>query len=83
MPSNAARVREAAATNRDALAPLIRVGQKRFKIPAMSIPMVRGNDLLWSDGSVSLAKPLTAIAVMQLAQQVSGDGPESWGHKVS
>ncbi len=88
MPSDAARVRKAAATIRDDLAPLIRAAQKRFKIPAMSIALVRGSDVLWSQGfghadianrqaatgdtgyrAGSLAKPLTAIAVMQLAQQ--------------
>jgi CubicO group peptidase (beta-lactamase class C family) len=84
----AARAREAAATIRKDLIPLIQTAQQRFKIPGMSIVLVRGGDVLWSEGfgladvaaqraatadtlyrAGSLAKPLTAIAVMQLAEK--------------
>lgn len=82
------RVRETVVAMRDGLAPLIRAAQERFKIPAISIALVRGDAVLWSEGfglanvaqkraatpdtlyrAGSLAKPLTAIAVMQLAEQ--------------
>jgi CubicO group peptidase (beta-lactamase class C family) len=85
---DAARAREAAATVRKDLTPLIRAVQKRFEIPGMSVVLVRGGDVLWSEGfgladvtgqraatadtlyrAGSLAKPLTAIAVMQLAEK--------------
>jgi CubicO group peptidase (beta-lactamase class C family) len=70
------------------LAPLIRAAQNRFDIPALSVALVRGDAVLWSEGfgladvarkraatpdtqyrAGSLAKPLTALAVMQLAEQ--------------
>ncbi len=87
-PTDAARVRQAMATIREDLAPLIRAAQERFQIPALSVALVRGEDVLWAEGfgladlarkrtatpdtpyrAGSLAKPLTAIAVMQLAEQ--------------
>jgi len=87
-PADAARVRQTAASIRDDLAPLIRAAQERFKIPALSVVLVRGNAVLWAEGfgladvakkrpatpdtlyrAGSLAKPLTAIAVMQLAER--------------
>jgi CubicO group peptidase (beta-lactamase class C family) len=87
-PTDAARAREAAATIRKDLAPLIGAAQKRFKIPGMSVVLVRGAEVLWSEGfgladvarrrsatantlyrAGSLAKPLTAIGVMQLADK--------------
>ncbi len=88
VPADAGRVREATATVRNDLAPLIRAAQERFQIPALSVVLVRGNEVLWAQGfgladvankraatpdtlyrAGSLAKPLTAIAVMQLAEK--------------
>ena len=73
---------------RDDLAPLIRSAQKRFKVPGISLVLVRGSDVLWAEGfgfanldqripatpdtiyrAGSLAKPFTAMAVMQLAEK--------------
>jgi CubicO group peptidase (beta-lactamase class C family) len=87
VPADATRVVEATATIRDDLAPLIRATQDQIKIPAMSMVLVRGKEVLWAEGfgladvsgkiaatpdtlyrAGSLAKPLTAIAVMQLAE---------------
>ena len=72
---------------RDNLAPLIKGAQERFRIPGISLVLVRGQELLWTEGfghadraggipatprtvyrAGSLAKPFTAIAVMQLAE---------------
>lgn len=91
-PSDANRVREEVAAIRDDLAPLIHSAQERFQIPAMSVALVRGSEVLWSEGfgladvaarraataetlyrTGSLAKPLTAIAVMQLAEKEAID----------
>jgi CubicO group peptidase (beta-lactamase class C family) len=87
VPEEDSRVRDGVATIRKDLAPLIRTVQERFKIPGISVVLVRGNEVLWSEGfgladvakkhvatpdtlyrAGSLAKPLTAIAVMQLAE---------------
>jgi CubicO group peptidase (beta-lactamase class C family) len=86
-PGDETRVRDGVAGIRKDLAPLIRAVQKRFQIPGISAVLVRGNEVLWSEGfgladvakkraatpdtlyrAGSLAKPLTAIAVMQLAE---------------
>ncbi|MFZ0790244.1 MAG: serine hydrolase domain-containing protein, partial [Chromatiaceae bacterium] len=88
LAADTTRLREAVVAMRGDLAPLIQAAQKRFKIPAISIALVRGHAVLWSEGfgladvatrrvatpdtlyrAGSLAKPLTAIAVMQLAEQ--------------
>jgi CubicO group peptidase (beta-lactamase class C family) len=80
--------REAAATIRKDLAPLIREAQERFKIPGISLVLAGNGEVLWAEGfgmadvarqrsatadtlyrAGSLAKPLTAIAVMQLAEK--------------
>ncbi len=72
---------------RDSLAPLIVAAQQKFGIPGISLTLVRGNEVLWSEGfghsdldtsepadrrtiyrAGSLAKPFTAIAVMQLSE---------------
>jgi CubicO group peptidase (beta-lactamase class C family) len=72
---------------RDALAPLVRAAQEKFRIPAVSLVLVRGERVLWAEGfgfadvrhrtpatpatlyrAGSLAKPITATAVMQLAE---------------
>jgi CubicO group peptidase (beta-lactamase class C family) len=72
---------------RDDLAPLISAAQKKFQIPAISLALVRGPGILWTEGfgysdksmdvradphtiyrAGSLAKPITALAVMQLAE---------------
>jgi len=72
---------------RDDLAPLITAAQEKFQIPAISLALVRGPDILWTEGfgygnkemgvradaqtiyrAGSLAKPITALAVMQLAE---------------
>jgi CubicO group peptidase (beta-lactamase class C family) len=72
---------------RDDLAPLIRAAQRKFRIPAISLVLVRGDEVLWQEGfghadtrdgvpagpgtiyrAGSLAKPFTALAVMQLAE---------------
>ena len=87
VPEDADGVREAVATIRRDLTPVIASVQNRFKVPAISLVLVRGNEVLWSEGfgladvekqraatadtlyrAGSLAKPLTAIAVMQLAE---------------
>ena len=84
---DARRVRKGVAALRDDLAPLIHTAQERFQIPAMSVALVRGSDVLWSEGfgladvaarpaataetphrAGSLARRLTAIAVMQLTE---------------
>jgi CubicO group peptidase (beta-lactamase class C family) len=73
---------------RDDLAPLILAAQERFRIPGLSLILVRGNETLWAEGFGfadkasetpanastifrvgSLAKPFTAMAVMQMAEQ--------------
>ncbi len=72
---------------RDQLAPLIGSAQKRFKCPAISLELVTGERVFWSEGfgfgdvardlratprtvfrGGSLAKPLVATAVLQLAE---------------
>lgn len=72
---------------RDDLAPLIGSAQKKYRVPGISLVLVRGGDVLWAEGfgfsdvgrripatpdtvyrAGSLAKPFTAIAVMQLAE---------------
>jgi CubicO group peptidase (beta-lactamase class C family) len=87
-PGDADRIREAAATIRKDLAPLIREAQRRFKIPGISLVLVGNGEVLWTEGfgmadvagqrsatadtlyrAGSLAKPLTAVAVMQLAEK--------------
>lgn len=69
------------------LAPLIVSVQEKYRVPGISVVLVRGDDVLWSEGfgfadlaqkipaapdtvyrAGSLAKPFTAIAVMQLAE---------------
>jgi CubicO group peptidase (beta-lactamase class C family) len=81
------RVHPAVQEIRDSLAPLIEAAQERFQIPGISLVLVRGRDVLWTEGfghadqtqgteatpytvyrAGSLAKPFTAIAVMQLAE---------------
>jgi CubicO group peptidase (beta-lactamase class C family) len=97
-PEDGARFRDSVATIRKDLAPLIRSVQERFKIPGISVVLVRDDEVLWSEGfgladvakkraatpdtlyrAGSLAKPLTAIAVMQLADAgaIDIDGPLS------
>jgi len=72
---------------RDDLAPLIGAAQETYRIPGISLVLVRGDDVLWAEGfgfadlkrrspatpetvyrAGSLAKPITAMAVMQLAE---------------
>ena len=73
---------------RDDLAPLIASAQKKYLVPGISLVLVRGGHILWSEGfgfadlarripatsetvyrAGSLAKPFTAMAVMQLAEK--------------
>jgi len=49
-PADTTRVRDGVAAIRDDLAPLIRAAQERFQIPAMSVVLVRGNEVLWAQG---------------------------------
>jgi CubicO group peptidase (beta-lactamase class C family) len=72
---------------RDNLAPLIIAAQERYRVPGLSLVLVRRDGVLWAEGfghadrergvpagpetvyrAGSLAKPLTATAVMQLAE---------------
>lgn len=88
VPEDDGRVREGVAAIRNDLTPLIQAVQERFKIPGISLVLVRGREPLWAQGfgladvarkqaagadtlyrAGSLAKPLTAIAVMQLAER--------------
>jgi len=73
---------------RDDLAPLIVSAQEKYRVPGISLVLVRGGEILWTEGfgfsdvalgasatpdtvyrSGSLAKPFTAMAVMQLAEE--------------
>jgi len=73
---------------RNDLAPLIRSAQQKYRIPGISLVLVWGDDILWTEGfgladvrnripatpdtvyrAGSLAKPFTAIGVMQLAEK--------------
>ncbi len=84
----AERSRAGVAETRRDLTPLIRKAQERFRIPGVSVVLVRGGEILWAEGfglrdvgknqaatadtpyrAGSLAKPITAIAVMQLAEK--------------
>lgn len=83
---------------RDDLAPLIASAQKKYRVPGISLVLVKGDEILWTEGfgfadialrvpatpdtvyrSGSLAKPFTAMAVMQLAEggEVDIDQPLS------
>jgi hypothetical protein len=87
-----AGVRQSVSTLCNELAPLIQVAQGKFKITAISLVLVLGNQMPWSEGfgfagvarkraatadtlyrAGSLAKPLTAIAVMRLAESSAID----------
>jgi CubicO group peptidase (beta-lactamase class C family) len=80
-------VRDEVRRIRDDLAPLIEAAQEKYRVPGISLVLVRGGDTLWSEGfgfadvarkipaapdtvyrAGSLAKPFTAMAVMQLAE---------------
>lgn len=80
-------VREEVRKIRDDLAPLIQSAQKKYRVPGISLALVRGAETLWAEGfgyadlsagvsatsdtlyrAGSLAKPFTALAVMQLAE---------------
>ncbi|MFZ0790780.1 MAG: hypothetical protein WAM94_14315, partial [Chromatiaceae bacterium] len=50
LAADTTRLREAVVAMRGDLAPLIQSAQKRFKIPAISIALVRGHAVLWSEG---------------------------------
>lgn len=77
---------------RDDLAPLIGSAQEKYRVPGISLVLVRGDRVLWSEGfgfadllqkspatpdtiyrAGSLAKPFTAMAVMQLAEEDAVD----------
>ncbi|MGD2118911.1 MAG: serine hydrolase domain-containing protein [Chromatiales bacterium] len=77
---------------RESLKPVIAAAQEKFRIPGISLILVRDNEILWSEGfgyadkasrakatpdtvfrAGSLAKPFTALAVMQLAEQKAID----------
>lgn len=77
---------------RNDLAPLIESAQKKYRVPGISLVLVRGGEILWTEGfgfadlsrrvpatpdtvyrAGSLAKPFTAMAVMQLAEQGAVD----------
>ncbi len=72
---------------RDKLGPQIEAALKKYRVPGLSLTLVRGHEVLWSEGFGyadlaqrrpatpdtvyrvgSLAKPFTAMAVMQLAE---------------
>jgi CubicO group peptidase (beta-lactamase class C family) len=80
-------VRDEIGPIRDDLAPLIDAAQKKYRVPGISLVLVRGDEVLWSEGfgyadlaqgspatpetvyrAGSLAKPFTAMAVMQLTE---------------